>query len=139
LGMRKALRFLGLVLVLGAAALALGYVYLRQSLPQLEGEIPVAGIGAAVEILRDAYGVPHIFARSERDAYFALGFVHAQDRLWQLEMNRRLASGRLAEVLGAAALDTDRFLRTIGIRRVAEANLRRLDADSRKLLDAYAA
>jgi penicillin amidase len=92
-----------------------------------------------VEVLRDAQGIPHIFARSERDAQFALGFVHAQDRLWQLEMNRRIASGRLAEVLGAAALDTDRFLRTIGIRRVAGANLRHLDTGSRKLLDAYAA
>ena len=57
-------------------------MYLHQSLPRLGGEIPVAGIGAAVEILRDGYGVPHIFAQSERDAHFALGFVHAQDRLW---------------------------------------------------------
>ncbi|HTM61435.1 MAG TPA: penicillin acylase family protein [Burkholderiales bacterium] len=126
------------VLVLGGAGLA-GYFYLRLSLPRVSGEIEVAGIDGAVEILRDAHGIPHIFARSERDAQFALGFVHAQDRLWQLEMNRRIASGRLAEILGPAALDTDRFLRTLGIRRVAEANLRRLDADSKKLLSAYAA
>ena len=135
--MRKALRFLGFVLVLGAAALALGYVYLRQSLPRLEGEIPVAGIGAAVEILRDAYGVPHIFARSERDAHFALGFVHAQDRLWQLEMNRRVAAGRLSEVVGPGGLETDRFMRTLGVRRAAQANLAHLDEETRAALDAY--
>jgi len=116
-----------------------GYFYMRLSLPQTAGEIEVAGIDGAVEILRDAHGIPHIFARSERDAQFALGFVHAQDRLWQLEMNRRIASGRIAEILGAAALDTDKFLRTVGIRRVAEANLRHADAESRKLLSAYAA
>ena len=126
------------VLVLGGAALG-GYFYLRLSLPKLAGELQIAGLDAPVEILRDAHGVPHIFARSERDAQFALGFVHAQDRLWQLEMNRRIASGRLAEILGPAALDTDRFLRTVGVRRVAEANLRHLDAESRKLLAAYAA
>ena len=126
------------VLVLGGMALG-GYSYFRLSLPQTAGELQIAGLDAPVEILRDARGIPHIFARSEHDAQFALGFVHAQDRLWQLEMNRRIASGRLAEILGPAALDTDRFLRTVGIRRVAEANLRHLDDESKKLLAAYAA
>lgn len=124
--------------MLAGAALC-GYFYLRLSLPKIDGEIELAGIDATVEVLRDARGVPHIFARSERDAQFALGFVHAQDRLWQMEMNRRIASGRLAEVLGAPALDTDRFLRTVGIRRAAEANLRHLDSESRALVAAYAA
>ena len=73
------------------------------------------------------------------DASFALGFVHAQDRLWQMEMNRRIAAGRLSEIVGAGGLETDRFLRTLGVRRAAEANLRTLDAETRKLLDAYAA
>ena len=126
------------VLVLGETVLG-GYFYLRLSLPETEGELTIAGLDSPVEILRDAHGIPHIFARSERDAQFALGFVHAQDRLWQLEMNRRIASGRLAEILGPAALDTDRFLRTVGIRRVAEANLQRVDAESKKLFGAYAA
>ena len=126
------------VLALGGATLG-GYFYLRLSLPQTTGELEIAGLDAPVEILRDAHGIPHVFARSERDAQFALGFLHAQDRLWQLEINRRIASGRLAEILGPAALDTDRFLRTVGIRRVAEANLRHLDAESKTLLGAYAA
>jgi len=125
-----------LAALLGVAVL---YFLLRQSLPRTEGEVPVAGLSRPVEILRDAYGIPHIFAASLDDAHFALGYVHAQDRLWQMEMNRRVAAGRLAELLGAGALESDRFLRTLGVRRVAEANLKHLDADTRRTLDAYAA
>jgi penicillin amidase len=130
---------LGLAALLLAGALtSAAYFYLRLSLPRASGGIEISGLAAPVEVLRDAHGIPHIFAQSERDAHFALGFVHAQDRLWQMEMNRRIASGRLAEALGASALETDRFLRTVGIRRVAEANVARLDAETRRLLDAYA-
>ena len=137
--MRKTFRWSALFLFLAAAMVLLGYVWLRQSLPQLEGEIPTAGVGATVEILRDRYGVPHVFAASERDAHFALGFVHAQDRLWQLEMNRRIGAGRLSEVIGPGGLETDRFMRTLGVRRAAQANHANLDADARATLDAYAA
>jgi penicillin G amidase len=126
------------VLALGCALLAVWF-YLRLSLPKTSGEIEVAGIQSAVEILRDRHGIPHIFASSEADAQFALGFVHAQDRLWQLEMNRRIGAGRVAELVGAAALDTDRFLRTLGVRRVAEANVQRLDSETRNILASYAA
>ena len=136
---RRAFRLLFAVLLLIGGATLGGYFYLRLSLPHVTGEIELAGLGAEVEVLRDRHGIPHIFAKSEADAQFALGFVHAQDRLWQLEMNRRIGAGRLAEVLGAAALDADRFLRTLGIRRTAEANLRHVDADTRRLLGAYAA
>lgn len=122
-----------------AVFLAGGYLYLRQSLPQTEGEIRLPALGAAVEVMRDRYGIPHIFAASLEDASFALGYVHAQDRLWQMEMSRRIAAGRMAELLGASALETDRFLRTLGVRRSAEANLRVLDAETRRLLDSYAA
>ena len=137
--MRKLFGVLVFLLATAVAGVFCVYVYLRQSLPQLEGEIPTGGIAAPVEILRDRAGVPHIFAQSERDAHFALGFVHAQDRLWQLEMNRRIASGRLAEVLGPAGLETDRVVRALGVRRAAQANLARLDAETRAALDAYAA
>jgi penicillin amidase len=132
-------RGLLVVLVLAALCFAGGYLYLYQSLPKVEGEIPTEGLSAPVEILRDRSGIPHIFAQSEQDAQFALGFVHAQDRLWQLEMNRRIAAGRLAEIVGTAGLETDRFMRTLGVRRAAEANLRHLDADTQRQLDAYAA
>ncbi len=137
--MRKLLRYL-LVLVAATALLAGGaYLYLRQSLPRLEGTIRIDGLKTPIELLRDAYGIPHIRAASIEDAYFGLGFAHAQDRLWQMEMSRRIAAGRLAEILGASALDTDRFLRTLGVRRAAEASLAKLDPDTRKVLDAYAA
>ncbi len=121
------------------AGVAVLYFVLRQSLPRTQGEVAVAGLSRPVEVLRDAYGIPHIFAASLEDAHFALGYVHAQDRLWQMEMNRRIAAGRLSEILGPGALESDRFLRTLGIRRVAEANLKRFDADTRRVLDAYAA
>jgi penicillin amidase len=137
--MRRAFRLFVLFLAVLGVLLVSGYAHLRQSLPKTEGEIAVQGVGAAVEILRDPFGVPHIFAASAADAHFALGFVHAQDRLWQMEMSRRIAAGRLAEVLGPAALETDRFLRTLGVRRAAEANLRRFDGETQRLLDAYAA
>jgi len=136
--MRLALRVLGLLVLLLCVAGAGAYLYLRQSLPKTAGEVRLAGLGATVEVLRDRHGIPHIYAASLEDAHFALGFVHAQDRLWQMEMNRRIGSGRLAEILGPAALETDRFMRTLGLRRVAEANLQHYDAETRRLLDAYA-
>ena len=136
---RSVAALLALLLVILAVALASAYVYLRHSLPKVEGEVPAPGLKASVEILRDSYGVPHIFAATQSDATYALGYVHAQDRLWQMEINRRIGSGRLAEILGPAALDTDRFLRTIGVRRSAQANLGRLDPETRALLESYSA
>ena len=137
--MKKILRaFVALALLLALIAVA-GYAWLRQSLPQLDGTLALSGLKAPVEIVRDRYGVPHIYAGSVEDAYFALGFVHAQDRLWQMEMNRRIGSGRMSEVLGAATLDADKFLRTLGVHRVAEATLESLSPKARSQLDAYAA
>jgi penicillin amidase len=127
------------VIALVVLAVVGAYGYLRLSLPQIEGEVAFAGVAGPVEILRDRHGIPHIYARSLEDAHFGLGFVHAQDRLWQMEMSRRIAAGRLAEVVGPAALEADRFLRTLGIHRVASANLRHYEPESQRLLDAYAA
>ena len=132
---RLAAAMFALSLVCAGAA----YLYLRLSLPRVDGEIKLAGLSAPIEVQRDRYGIPHIYAQSLADAVYGLGFVHAQDRLWQLEMNRRIAAGRMAEILGPGALETDRFLRTLGVRRVAEANLRQIDPETRKLLEAYAA
>jgi len=137
--MKTALRVFSALLLVLLLASAAGYAWLRQSLPQLDGTVIVSGLKAPVSIVRDRYGVPHIYARSVADAYFGLGFVHAQDRLWQMEMNRRIASGRLSEALGPAALNADKFLRTLGVRRVAEASLKYLNAQTRSQLDAYAA
>lgn len=89
--------------------------------------------------MRDTEGVPHIFAKGERDGWFAMGYVHAQDRLWQMEFQRRVAAGRLAEFLGERAYDTDRLMRTLGLARMAGKILAKLDAGTRADLEAYAA
>ena len=99
---------------------------------------PSAVAGASIDIVRDADAVAHVYAKTTDDAYFGLGFAHAQDRLWQLEMHRRIASGRLSEILGPSALDTDRFLRTLGVRRNAEAIMAHLAPDAQAALRAYA-
>src|SRR6478609_8493052 len=106
------------------AALSAGvvYFYLRLSLPQIDGTATVAGISAPVDIIRDADAIPHVFAATKADALFGLGYVHAQDRLWQMELQRRIGHGRLSEVLGVAALPQDRFLRTVGFGRAAKAS-----------------
>ncbi len=141
--MRRWLRRLGYgllgLLVLALLGLGGGYVWLRGSLPRLAGELDVAGLAAPVMITRDAHAVPHIKAASLADAVFAEGFAHAQDRLWQLEFQRRLGAGRLAEVLGPAALPIDRFMRLLGLYRLAEASLAKLQPESQRLLAAYAA
>ncbi len=137
--MTKFFKWIGLILIAAVLALLVALIWYRgASQPQVDGNLKLKGVEAAVDIVRDAEGIPHIYARSANDAYFALGFVHAQDRLWQLEMNRRIAAGRMAEVLGPKAVDTDRFLRTLGIRRNAEAIHARLSEDTRSALEAYA-
>lgn len=129
---------IGLLLVIGTiAALATGI--LRSSLPELDGTITLKGLSADVTITRDAYGVPHIVAETRHDLYFASGFVHAQDRLWQMEMNRRIGRGRVAEILGESALQIDRMVRTFGFPRKAEKALATITAEGRAALDAYAA
>ena len=135
----RALRWLfwslSALVVLAVAGLA---AYRFEGMPQSDGELTLTGLVAPVRVVRDVHGIPHVFAASERDALFALGLLHAQDRLWQLEMNRRIVGGRLAEILGPAALGTDRFLRTIGVRRNAERIAARLDETTRAGLQAYA-
>ena len=125
------------LVVLAAAVAGSGYVWLRGSLPEIDGERTAYGVAAPVEVVRDRHGIPHILARNEEDALFALGYVHAQDRLWQMEMNRRIGAGRLAEVLGAAAVDTDRLLRVLGFYRRAKASLAYLEPEARRQLAAY--
>lgn len=135
---KRGLLFGFAVLLLAAALLAW---YVQRVLPQKQGAIalqaPAAPL-ASLRIERDAWGVPTIRAESAHDAWFGLGFAHAQDRLWQLETHRRIAAGRLAEAFGPAAVDTDRFLRALGVRQAAAAQLARLPAESRAALQAYA-
>jgi penicillin amidase len=127
----------GLLIVLLAGA-AIGYAWLRTSLPQTRGRLVLHGLHQEVSIWRDRDGVPHIFADDDEDAYLALGFVHAQDRLFQMDFQRRLGAGRLAEVVGENALGIDRTMRTLGLYRAAEASLEALSPEVRRALDAYA-
>ncbi|HLR46168.1 MAG TPA: penicillin acylase family protein, partial [Deinococcales bacterium] len=116
-----------------------GFLILRTSLPVTEGSLELAGLAAPVTVTRDADGIPHISAGSAEDAYRALGFVHAQDRLWQLEFQRLVAAGRLSEAVGEAGLSTDRFLRTLGVYRAAESAWDNLtDREARRWISAYA-
>lgn len=116
-----------------------GYLWLRQSLPQASGEISVTGLGSEAQIIRDENGFATIRAKNELDAAFALGFAHAQDRIWQMDFWRRTASGRLSEVIGESTLKLDRFLRTLGLARIAEENFEGLSVEVRQSLEAYAA
>ena len=125
-----------LLLVVGLLGAFLWYRMASQ--PTHEGTMSVAGLQMPVTIARDGVAVPYIDAQTEPDALFALGFVHAQDRLWQMTFNRRIAQGRIAEIAGPGALDTDKFLRTLGIERTARVMTERLDPEMRNLLQAYA-
>src|SRR5688572_24123306 len=93
------------VLVLAVSAVLLGGWMFRRAWPQVDGNLEIAGLTAPVEVVRDRWGVPHLFAASERDLFFAQGYVHAQDRLWQMHFNRTVASGRLSSLFGPGPLD----------------------------------
>ncbi len=141
--MKRFFKVAGLTLafVVGIATLWLivSALWLRWSVPALSGEVTVEGVNAPVRILRDADGVPHIYAESRNDALFGLGFVHGQDRLWQMAFQRRLVQGRLSEVAGSPALIADTYLRTLGLYRAARGAEAHLAPDTRAALAAYAA
>jgi penicillin amidase len=110
----------------------------RRSYPQASGTIDVAGLSAPVTVVRDAHGIPNIYADTTEDLFFAQGYVHAQDRFWQMDFNRHLTGGRISELVGEPGLDTDKYLRTMGWRRVAEQEWGPASAESKKVLQAYA-
>lgn len=135
----RAWLYLVLFLVLLIASLAAIAVFtVRRPFPRTEGTLQIPGLQAPAEVYRDGFGVPHIYAANLHDLFVAQGFVHAQDRFWQMEFWRRIGSGRLAEALGPSALDSDRFIRTLGWHRTAAEELGRLDAETRAALEAYA-
>jgi penicillin G amidase len=136
-------RVLTLLLLLVATAGGALWNYSRQVLPQTDGVIAVKAdptqITADIKVERDAHGIPTITAATPNDAMYGLGFVHAQDRLWQLETHRRIGSGRLAEAFGEAALDNDKFLRALGVKRAASAQWAAASPEARAALLAYTA
>ncbi len=132
---------LGLVMLLIVALLLTaisGTWMVRRSFPSTSGEAELVGLTGSVDVYRDAHGVPTIVASSSDDLFRAQGYVHAQDRFWEMDLRRHVTAGRVAELFGADALDTDRFIRTLGWRRVAEAELELLDDDTVAMLEAYA-
>ncbi len=135
--MRTALRVAAAVAVLVVAVAAAAVLYLYRTVPPLSGTEAQPGLGADVVVLWDSAAVPHIVAQSDSDAFAALGYLHARDRLWEMETLRRTAEGRLAEILGPAALDADRFLRGLDIPHAALKSGELLPPASRALVDAY--
>ncbi len=133
--LRKGLAGVLLLTLCGVLAV---YMLASLSLPRLSGTERMAGIDARIEVVRDAHGIPRIFAKTPHDAWFALGYVHAVDRLWQMDVARRLAQGRLAERFGARALSTDRLMRAMDLDGHAERSLAALSLNARAVLDAYA-
>ncbi|WP_419904151.1 penicillin acylase family protein [Kiloniella sp.] len=131
------IKILSLLLVLILFVGTGGYVWLRSSLPQLDGQVQLAGLEATTEILRSESGLVTIKAENESDAYRALGFAHAQDRLWQMDFMRRAGSGRLSEVSGKATLGIDRFMRTLGLKNLADANYELLPTETKRVFEAY--
>ena len=113
-------------------------VYLLFAHTEPSGKQVIKGLNEAVSIQFDANDIPHIKAKNPSDALFALGYLHASERSWQMEMNRRLASGRLSEILGEETVKIDRFMRTLGIKHAAEKQLERYPIEAKRLLQAYA-
>ncbi len=128
-----ALLFAAFLLLVALAALQAW-----RALPQLDGSLDLTVLEAPVNVSRDAKGLVTITAESENDAYRALGFIHAQDRFWQMEMTRRIGAGRLSEYLGELSLNIDRYTRTLGFHRLAAAQIASLDQPVRDALEAYA-
>ncbi|MBA3265536.1 MAG: penicillin acylase family protein, partial [Nocardioidaceae bacterium] len=136
---QKVLVWVGGVLALALVAGSTATVWtVRRSFPQTDGVIEAAGLDSEVSVLRDKSGIPHVYADSSSDLFFAQGFVQAQDRFFQMDFGRHVTAARLTELLGRDALETDLFVRTLGWRRVAERELALLTPAARGYLESFA-
>ncbi|RKH17377.1 penicillin acylase family protein [Corallococcus praedator] len=124
---------------MAVATPGLGPWLARRRWPRAEGTLTLPGLHGKVEVLRDTWGVPHLYAQDDHDLFFAQGYVHGQDRLFQLEMGRRLVDGRLASLLGPALLPVDQMILTLGLRHMAEQSWPQVDPEARAVLEAYSA
>ena len=128
--MGKLFKILNTFLIIVIVCVVVGGIYIKKSidhsLPQRSGKITLAGLKDSVEVLFDKHAIPHVSCKKESDCAEALGFLHAQDRLFQMEMLRRVGGGRLSEVFGEKTLQTDRFFRTLGLREVAKEQVKKL-------------
>ena len=139
---RIAIVILGVVVLLIVIASAGAYYVTRQPFPNTDGTLTVAGLKEEVHIYRDEYGIPNIYANNQEDLFFAQGYVHAQDRFWQMEFWRHIGQGRLSEIAGDATIESDKFIRTVGFNRMADATIayyKQEQPDYMAILDAYSA
>ncbi len=127
----------GTLIIIVIFLFLISYFMLRKSLPEYDGELTAKGLAANVEVYRDSFAIPMISAENEEDAAFALGFVHAQERLFQMDLARRAGQGRLSEVFGPKTILIDKMFRTVGIYKVVEESLSKINPASQKILEAY--
>lgn len=141
--MAKVVKGIGIIfsvlVLLGLVAWGVWSWFSRQALPKTEGKVNVQGLQQPVEIVRDEYGVAHIYAQTAADLFFAQGYTHAQERFWQMEFQRRVASGRLSEIFGETTLSTDRYLRQFNFKGSTEQSYADLDPIVKSVVDAYTA
>src|SRR5437764_10808523 len=124
-------------LILLGGMLLIGKHNSNRALPKYDGEEKIEGLKSPIEIYRDSFAIAHIYAGSDEEAYYALGFAHAQERLFQMDFTRRVGKGLLAEVLGEKALLIDKWARTIGFSRIGEWMWQKASFDTKKFLTAY--
>ena len=136
---RAAVLVAAILVVVVVATAVIGVGLVRRAFPEVSGTIEVPGLAGEVEIVRDAQGIPHIYADTPEDLFRAQGFVAAQDRFFQMDLRRHVTAGRLSELVGPGGLETDKVIRTMGWRRVAEQELPGLSPSARNYLQAYAA
>jgi penicillin amidase len=127
-----------LLVLLLVAGLVVGTVLVRRPLPETSGELELPGLDAEVTVLRDEHGIPQLYGDSVADLMRAQGFVHAQERFFEMDVRRHVTAGRLSELFGEDTVETDQFIRTLGWRRVAEQELGLVSPETRDALEAYA-
>ncbi|MDO9130133.1 MAG: penicillin acylase family protein [Anaerolineales bacterium] len=137
-GLRIIIRVVSVLVILAVLLTTFGVYSARRSFPQVSGTIHLKGLDGAVDVYRDSMGISHIYATTPHDLFMAQGYVHAQDRFWQMDFWRHIGSGRLAEMFGESQLETDAFLRTLGWRQIAEQEYAVADPEAKAILDAYA-
>ena len=135
---RVLVSIISIIVVLAIVLGVVGVYLARSSFPRVSGEVKLTGLNFPVDIYRDSYGIPNIYAQTTYDLFFTQGYVHAQDRFWQMDFWRHIGSGRLSEMFGEEQLETDTFLRTLGWARVAQLEMDTMSPDELSLMWAYA-
>src|SRR5690606_24320717 len=132
---RIGLVLLGLLVVVVVVGTVYLYVTTRRPFPRTDGRLEVAGLQEEERVLRDEWGVPHIYAQNEHDLFFAQGYVHAQDRFLQMELWRHVSQGRISEIVGEPTLEQDKFIRTMGWNRMAADTVAYMEEESPEMIE----